>query len=970
MAEIHGFELLRAQDIPEVNAKAELYRHVKTGAELLSLISEDENKVFGISFRTPPADSTGVPHILEHSVLCGSRKYPAKEPFVELLKSSLQTFLNAMTYPDKTCYPVASQNVQDLYNLVDVYMDAVFYPRITPFIFQQEGWHLEPDDDGKGLTFKGVVFSEMKGVYSSPDSLLGEYSRRVLFPGNTYGLDAGGAPLKITDLTYEQFRAFHQKYYHPSNARIFFYGNDEPETRLRFCDSYLRDFGRIRVDSAVDLQPSFEEPVRVVRTFAAGDGHPSPRGMVTLNWLLGETTDAERNLALHMLEYILLGMPGSPLRKALIDSGLGEDLAGQGLDAEIRQMYFSTGLKGIDPDHADRVERLILDTLTNLAGEGIDPLTIEAAVNSIEFALRENNTGSYPRGLGLMLRALTTWLYDGDPLALIAFEQPLARVKNRISKEKDFFESLIKNDFLGNRHRALLLLKPDPEMGRREEEAERARLLQLTSSMTGAQLEEVKANAQKLKEMQEAPDPPEAIASIPALGLEDLNRYNQCIPVSALREGAAEVLYHDLFTGGIVYLDLGLNLHTLPQVLLPYVPLFGRALLEMGTEKEDYVSLTQRISRKTGGISPNILSSSVKGSDRSAAWLFLRGKAMLNQSDELLDILRDVLLRVRLDNQDRFKQMVLEAKARLEQKLVPAGHQMINIRLRAHHDEAGWMVEQMKGMSQLFFLRDLASKIDSDWPRVLEDLEGIRSFILSGGNALANVTLNQEGWSGFEPALRSFLDDLPAPPVRPRDWTLERPSPHEGFTIPAHVHYVGKGFNLYGFGYEYHGSARVVTRYVRNGWLWDRVRVQGGAYGAFCMFDRLSGVLTFVSYRDPNIARTIEAFDRTAEFLEGLDMSKEELTKAIIGAVGDIDQYQLPDAKGYTSMVHHITGETDEARQIIREQVLGTAPEDFRSFGRVLRSGRESGFIKVLGSPESIGEYASTLPGMEVVKLL
>jgi Zn-dependent M16 (insulinase) family peptidase len=453
---IHGFERVRVQGIPELGTRAELFRHVKTGAELLSLMNDDENKVFGITFRTPPNDSTGLPHILEHSVLCGSRKYPVKEPFVELLKGSLKTFLNAMTYPDKTCYPVASQNVQDFYNLIDVYLDAVFYPRITPFVLRQEGWHLEAEEGGQNLIYRGVVFSEMKGAYSSPDNLLAEYSRRSLFPDNAYGLDAGGDPREIPSLTYEQFRAFHQKYYHPSNARIYFYGDDDPETRLSLADGYLRDFEAISIDSGITLQPPFREPRRLVRPFAAGDGAQASKGMVTVNWLLEESTNRELNLTLHMLEYILLGMPGSPLRKALMDSGYGEDLAGQGLEGELRQMCFSTGLKGVEPGHEDRIESLILETLSRLHREGIDPHTIEAAVNSLEFALRENNTGSYPRGLALMLRALTTWLYGEDPLALVAFEEPLEKVKARIAEERGLFEGMIERFFLKNPHRTLL----------------------------------------------------------------------------------------------------------------------------------------------------------------------------------------------------------------------------------------------------------------------------------------------------------------------------------------------------------------------------------------------------------------------------------------------------------------------------------------------------------------------------------
>ncbi|MBP1741621.1 MAG: PreP peptidase, partial [Deltaproteobacteria bacterium] len=405
MTLIHGFEQIDARNIPELKTRTYLYRHSKTGAQLLSFVNDDENKVFGINFRTPPSDSTGVAHILEHSVLCGSRKFPVKEPFVELLKSSLKTFLNAMTYPDKTCYPVASQNVKDFYHLIDVYLDAVFYPRLTPFVFQQEGWHYEIEECTGSLSYKGVVFSEMKGAYSSPDHLHAELSQRSLFPDTTYGFDSGGDPEVIPTLTFEQFKAFHEKYYHPSNARIFFYGDDDPEERLRIANDYLKDFEKREIDSTIPLQKPVSKQRNMVHLFAGG-GDPTPKGMLTLNWLLDEVISKELHVAFHMLDYILLGMPGSPLRKALIESKLGEDLAGGGLASDIRQMYFSTGLKGIDPATADRIESLILDVLSDLVRNGIDPDTIEAAQNTIEFALRENNTGNYPRGLVLMLRAL------------------------------------------------------------------------------------------------------------------------------------------------------------------------------------------------------------------------------------------------------------------------------------------------------------------------------------------------------------------------------------------------------------------------------------------------------------------------------------------------------------------------------------------------------------------------------------
>ena len=972
MTLIHGFETIKEQEIPELKTRASLFRHEKAGAELLSLINDDENKVFGITFRTPPADSTGVAHILEHSVLCGSRKYPVKEPFVELLKSSLQTFLNAMTYPDKTCYPVASQNVKDFYNLIDVYLDAVFYPRLTPFIFQQEGWHYELEKQDQPLIYKGVVFNEMKGAYSSPDNLIAEYSLQSLFPDNTYGFDAGGDPKKIPNLTFDQFKAFHSNYYHPSNARIYFYGNDDPEQRLSLINDYLKDYERREIESTIPLQKPFDTPNRITRSFAAGrDENNVSKGMLTLNWLLKETIDGELNLALHVLEYILLGMPGSPLRKALIESNLGEDLTGVGLGGEVRQMYFSTGLKGIDLKNADRIEALILDALTRLTKEGIDPHTIEAALNTIEFRLRENNTGNYPRGLALMLRALTTWLYEGDPLTLIAFESPLKTLKSRLEGNKTFFEALIDSYLLNNQHRTTLILKPDPDMATKEQEEEQKRLSNARNNMSQAQIEHVIKNTKELKKIQETPDPPESLASIPTLTREDLEKENRTIPATSLEEQGTRILYHDLYTNEIVYLDLGFNLLTLPQKYLPYVRLFGKALIEMGTEKEDYVTITQRISRKTGGIHPAFLTSVVKDSEKGTAWLFLRGKAMLAQSMEMLNIIRDLLLGVRLDNRERFRQMVLEAKAREEQKLVPSGHQVVNLRLRAHFNKADWATEKMNGVSYLFFLRKLVKSLDEDWPGVLRDLQEIREILVNKNAMILNITLDEKGWSQFGPQINQFLDTLPTKPFSIMEWSPEKQTDFEGMSIPAQINYVGKGASLYQWGYRFHGSAHVISRYLRNAWLWERIRVQGGAYGAFCLFDRLSGVLTFVSYRDPNLIKTLEAFDQTAHFLRRIDLNDDELTKGIIGTIGDMDKYKLPDAKGYTSMLHHLTGETDQDRQVMREEVLDTTVADFKAFADVLETVKDNGLVKVLGSPSAINDANKERPGwLNVVKVL
>jgi Zn-dependent M16 (insulinase) family peptidase len=972
MAVIHGFLKVQEREIPELRTKAILFRHVKTESELLSLVNDDENKVFGITFRTPPSDSTGVAHILEHSVLCGSRKYPVKEPFVELLKGSLKTFLNAMTYPDKTCYPVASQNVRDFYNLIDVYLDAVFYPRLTPFIFQQEGWHYEMESPDDPVTFKGVVFNEMKGARSSPDNLLAEYSLRSLFPDTPYGFDSGGDPSQIPNLTFEQFKAFHEKYYHPSNSRIYFYGDDDPEERLKVIDGYLREFSAMDVDSMVPLQKLLSEPRTVTKSFAGGGSQvENPKGMVTVNWLLQETSRPEVNLASHMLEYILLGMPGSPLRKALIDSGYGEDLAGEGLGSELRQMYFSTGLKGIDPGNAERVKALIFDTLTGLVEQGIHPHTIEAAVNTTEFVLRENNTGSYPRGLLIMLRAMTTWLYGEDPLSLVAFEAPLKGVKEKISGRKHFFEEMIDGSLIRNSHSTIVLLNPDPDLAGKLEKAERERLDGVKAAMDAAEVNNIVANSLKLRQMQEVPDAPEALATIPRLKLSDVSRENKAIPLAASIEKGAEIIYHDLFTSGITYLDVGFDMHTLPQKYIPYLPLFGRALLEMGTEDEDYVSLTQRISRKTGGIRPVFHTSTVKDASTSTAWLFLRSKAMVEQAGSLMEILRDVLLKVRLDNRDRFRQMVLEAKARQEELLVPSGHQFVGLRIRSHFNEADWAAEQMGGISYLFFLRDLARAVEERWFSVLSDLEEMRRILINRNAMLLNVTLDPSAWIRFRTQVREFLDALPTRPAEKQRWEVGFAAVHEGMTIPAQVNYVGKGVNLYKEGYRFHGSAHVISRHLRNAWLWEKVRVQGGAYGAFSAFDRLSGVLTFVSYRDPNLEKTLDIFDESARFLKHIDLSGDELTKAIIGMIGDIDQYHLPDAKGFISLIRYLSKENEAERQKMREQIMDTVVSDFRSFGEILETAMSEGLVKVLGSEGALQRASEQRPGwLKLTKVL
>jgi presequence protease len=964
MAMTHGFELLREQFVPEINSTARFCRHAKTGAQLLSIINSDENKVFGATFRTPPSDSTGIAHILEHSVLCGSRKYPVKDPFVQLMKGSLNTFLNAMTFPDKTCYPTASQNLRDFYNLVDVYLDAVFHPRLTRQVLQQEGWHYEMDEDESQLTYKGVVFNEMKGNYSSPDSMLMEYSQQSLYPTSIYGLDSGGNPRNIPDLTFDQLKSFHENFYHPSNSWLFFYGDDDPTERLRLLDAYLGEFEPMKISSEIARQSQFVKPQHRSYSYAVDQNNDRPNGsMLTVNWMFDRAAGTELDLSLSILDRILIGSPAAPLYKALIDSALGEAVVGGGLDESLLQIKYSIGLKGIDHNDASKVEELIVQTLSRLAGEGIEEDTVQAALNTTEFRLRESNYGTLPRGIVLMLRSLNSWLYGGDPIAPLFFQSTIDNLKGRLAAKERVFEGLIKQYFLDNTHRTTVLVRPDPDLGSRDAAEERARLEAVRKAMTAAELSAVVADAKALKLKQETPDTPEALATIPLLKLADLPRQNRTIPLAQEELRGTKILTHDLSTNGIVYLDVGFDLHTLPAEMLPYMVLFSRALFETGTSKQGFVQLTQRIGRTTGGVRPQLLVSAARNSPEASAWLFVRAKVMPENSTELMTILHDVFLEAKLDDKQRVMQLIMEEKAELEGHVVPGGSTFILYRLGSRLHETGWVNEQMKGISYLFFLRELAARVERDWPAVAATLEQIRRTLVNRAAMICNVTADAANVGRFISELGGLLDALPRSEAAHQHWRLSDGPRAEALTIPAKVNYVAKGDDLIRLGYMPSGATSVIENYLRATWLWEKVRVQGGAYGGFCSADPRSGMFAFLSYRDPNLLSTLDVYDETSKMLRQTQLSEAELTRSIIGTIGEIDGYQLPDAKGYSSMVRYLVGETEAIRQQRREEVLATTARDFRVFSDVLNKVAAGGRVVVLGSAQAIDAASIQRPG-------
>ena len=963
MAEQHGFNLIEERNIPEINTHARLFQHEKTGARLLSLENDDDNKSFLITFKTPPEDNTGLPHIMEHSVLCGSRKYPVKDPFKQLLKTSVKTFLNAMTAADFTIYPVASTNLQDFYNLVDVYYDAVFFPNISEQILMQEGWHFQTEGQDAPLNFNGIVFNEMKAAYSSPDRLLYELADKTSLPDTPYALSSGGDPAAIPNLTYAQFKNFHETYYHPSNAYIVFWGDDNPEERLRISNEYLSEFDALSINSELPLQAPFEAPVRVMEKYDAGDADASSnKSMMMMTWVLPEVTDLQTMTDLSVLSYSLVSTPASPLRKALLDSGLGEGLTGGGLSTSSRQARFHIGLKGITAENAEKVEALIIETLSKVAEEGLDRATLEAALNTIEFHARERNTGQFPRGLATGMSVIRSWIHGADPLDALAFEARLEQVKEQFLEDNDAFEQMIGTYLLDNPHRSTVVIKPDPEVGSTRDAAERERLEKAREAMNSDDIERVIAIQKELRDLQVTPDSPENLDKIPSLALSDIEREIKIIPQNISEYNHAGIFFHEQATSGIVYIDVVFDLRTLAPEYLSYVELFGEALTKMGTTSEDYVRLSQRIGIHTGGIGATTMTTMKRDSDGYVAYLVVRSKATSGKTADLLAILKDILLTTNFDQPERFKQIVLERKASFERALPFSGHSVAASRIRAQFNPVEWAEEQFGGADALFFLRALAEKIGTDWNSILNALETIRATLINRATMLINATMEGQMWQHIEAELHGFIDTIPLQDVQIMDWPVADPRDFECLTMPLQVSFNAKCANLYTSGYQLDGSVSVITKHLSREYLWEKIRVVGGAYGGAVQFSANSGLLTFLSWRDPHVIATMENFDHASAYLMDLNLSQSDVEKAIIGAIGDLDRHQLPDAKGFSAFIRHLMGYTDEMRQQYRDEVLSTTLEDFREFGAAIRGLPEVSRSAVVTSSETLANLKNQIP--------
>lgn len=958
---IHGFKLLRVEEVQEAASKAFEFQHVKSGARLLYLQNTDDNKVFSISFRTPPEDDTGVPHIIEHSTLCGSRKFPLKEPFVELVKGSLNTFLNAMTYPDKTMYPVASCNDKDFHNLMDVYLDAVFYPAIydTPEILLQEGWHYEIEKPEEPLTYSGVVYNEMKGALSSPEDLLENEVMRALFPDNTYACESGGNPRAIPNLTYEQFIDFHKKYYAPANSYIYLYGDMDIEEKLAFIDSeYLANFNQLEVNSAIPAQQPSAQVKKITAKYPIGDDEAEEgKTFLSYNMVVANAGDHELISAIGILEQALLKTPSAPLRKALIDAELGMDVSSH-FETNVMQPYLSITVNGAEEDKAEKFQQVLTRAVQQLVRDGIDKTILEAALNLLEFQLREADFGSYPKGLIYNIMLMTNWLYDKDPLEKLRYEQDLVDLRQKLST--DFFERLLQKYFLDNQFAALVVLRPDKELARSQEKAQTAELAAKKAAMSEKEIQDIIETTKRLKLRQQTPDSEEALASIPLLKLEDIKPEPKHIPLEEREIDGVKVLYTKANTNGILYLNMYFAADVVPQELIPYVYLFTDMIGLTDTKESTYEEITNRVNLHTGGIAFNLQNyTKEKSADTLQPMFTISAKAFMRKLPELTSIIGEILTSATFEDKKRVLELLKQNRSETELEMLHSSVQVALTRLNSFISSNG-MYNELGGLSLYPLLKQLTDEFEANADDFCAKLVQVMSLLFSTKRLTLGVTLQEDMYEEFAEGIKPLLAVLQknssnADNAKSVSYQLQPRGEQEALLSNSQVQYVAKGANLYKLGYEFTGSYSVLDMLLKYEYFWTKIRVQGGAYGAMTRFN-LDGDMMFVSYRDPRLAETVEVFDQTADFVAGFEASEREMLKYIIGAISGADTPLTPRLKGNTAQRMYFRGITQASRQQRRTELLHTTVADIRSLAPAIRSCMEANNLCVFGNSKLIKE--------------
>ncbi len=930
---LHGFRILRVTALPELRATAIEAEHLATGALVLHLFCDDRENLFSIGFRTPPGDSTGVPHILEHSVLAGSERYPVKDAFNELHRGTLQTFINAFTYPDKTIYPVASQVRADYFNLARVYADLVLKPRLLQETFLQEGHHLEladPSDRTSELRISGIVYNEMKGAYSSPDNVMFKAIQENLFPDTAYRWDSGGAPEEIPSLTYRQFHDFHRAFYSPGNARFFLYGDIPTGDHLAFLQDLLAGFGRIPIDSRIESQPRWNSPRSVRGFYPVGPEEPlDGKTTVNLAWMLCENTEYQSALLLEILAGILVGSAAGPLRKALIDSCLGQDLSPvTGVERDLKQIVFAVGLRGTDPAKASRIEALILETLRRCAAEGYDRELIEGTLHQVEFAGKEIVRSNYPYGIVLMGRAYHGWLYDGDPLANLNFPRLIEAARGEWKKNPRLFEETTRRWLIDNPHRLLSVVEPSRTLQAEREEAFRKKMAERKSGMNEQELDRIAAAASALKRFQTEPDAPAALASLPRIGRKDLTRDVETIPTQRENLSGIPLLSHEIFTNGIVYVDLAYDVSDIEEDLQPYLPLLGRLMTSMGAAGFSYEQMAKRIQLLTGGIGCHLTAGLSLAGDRTWQKMIFQLRALERNVPDAVKILRDILTAADFSDDARMRDLEAEKKNGLQAAVIPSGHIFARrsagagLSLPAHRDE------QWHGLSQLRLIAGLHNGFDGNKNDLRQRLVRLRSRVLGRTKLTVNVTASQTGLGAFRGCAAELIAALPAGAAgRPPSSAEPAPAVARGVAIPADVSYVAKVLRGPSYLSPLAAPLMVLARHLSNGYLYKRIRVQGGAYGGMCAFDPGAGTFAFLSYRDPHIVETLDVYREAEAYACSAVVPPEEIDKVVIGTIGAFDKPMDPAGRGYVAMIREFIGLTDDDRRRFRNGILEMTPD-------------------------------------------
>ena len=961
------YEILDEHRVEDVQSDGFILRHKKSGARIAILSNNDDNKVFYIGFRTPPEDETGVPHIIEHTTLCGSKKFPVKDPFIELAKGSLNTFLNAMTYPDKTVYPVASCNDQDFKNLMDVYLDAVFNPNITKYedIFKQEGWHYELTGKDDELKINGVVYNEMKGAYSSPDEVLSSQIYRSLFPDNTYSKDSGGNPEYIPKLTYEAYLDFYHKYYHPSNSYIYLYGDMDVVERLEWLDKeYLSLYDYKKVNSEINKQPAFDEIKNVEAQYSITmDDSQENKTYLSYNRVVGDTLDKMLYQAFDVLDYALVSSPGAPVKQALIDAGIGDDVYGS-YDAGILQPVFSFVAKNANASQADEFESIIENTLKEVVKTGINKEALLAGINSSEFKFREADFGQFPKGLLFGLNCLDSWLFD-DMKPFIHLECLGTFAKLRKAVDTDYFEKLIQEYLLDNTHGSSVTVKPKRGLGNEREEALAKELSDYKASLSDEEIKKLIEDTEHLKKYQEEPSSDEDLRKLPMLTRADMKK--NAMPFSNIEDELLDVkvVRHDIESNGIDYISFLFDAGDFAQSELGYLGFFTNALGLVSTEKYSYTDLANATNIYTGGISTGTASHpDIKDRNNFVFKFEVKLKVLEKNLDKALELMEQMLLSSDFTDTKRLGELVAQIKARLQANLSSSGHLVAAMRSMSSFSRYALYQDELKGIAFYRSICRIEKELSESPKSVSDKLAAIAKKLFARNRMLISFTGNNEAYANAKPSLEKVIAGFNKMSAVGNQAEVHFNTAKEAFIDASQIQYVAKTGDFICEGYEYTGALRLLRIILSYDYLWINVRVKGGAYGCMNTFLR-SGESYFVSYRDPNLSDTLDVYDRIPEYIKSFSPDERDMTKYIIGTFSALDTPMNPEAKGSRSLSAYLEGITYEQIQKERNEILNAQPEDIRRLADLVEAVLKKDSICVLGNENMIKESAGLFENVE-----